>query len=522
MRRALRALRAVWQARPDGRGAAIPLAAGAVASLGQAPTGLWYLAFPALAWIVLAVARAGGGLPAFWTGWLSGIGYFAVSLHWIVFPFFVDPLRHGWMSPLALVLMAAGLGLFWAAAAGLSQRLPRPALGFATLWAGAEVLRGHVLTGFPWVLAGHVWTDSPAGQVYSLLGSYGVTVATLIAAALPAAMGRWSAVVLVPLALGAAGWTAQRLALPEPPLREAVVRLVQPNAEQHLKWAPDWAERHFRRLLDLTAGDLRLDPAYDLPARVDLVVWPETSVPYRVEPGEDIARAIAAAGRGAPVAAGIQRIEGDRGWNALAVFGAGGMVTASYDKHHLVPFGEYVPYGDLMYDLFGLRAFAAQVGAGYSAGAGPRVIDLGPRLGRVLPLICYEVVFPQDIARAPERADWMLQITNDAWFGPWAGPHQHFAQARLRAIEQGLPLVRVANTGISAVIDARGRVTGPPVPGQEGPHLLALGQAGVIDAPLPGALPPTPYVRWGEAPTAILLLLGLGAALLRRRDPASA
>jgi apolipoprotein N-acyltransferase len=168
-----------------------------------------------------------------------------------------------------------------------------------------------------------------------------------------------------------------------------------------------------------------------------------------------------------------------------------------------VPFGEYIPFGDVMYDWFGLVAFAAQEGNGYSAGPGPAVLDLGPGLGKVLPLICYEAVFPQDLRAAPERANWILQITNDAWFGEWTGPYQHLAQAQLRAVEQGLPFVRVANTGVSALIDARGRVV----------ESLPLGEAGYLDVVLPGALAAPPYARWGEGPV-LLLLVGLGGGLV--------
>jgi apolipoprotein N-acyltransferase len=176
-----------------------------------------------------------------------------------------------------------------------------------------------------------------------------------------------------------------------------------------------------------------------------------------------------------------------------------------------VPFGEYIPFGDLAYRLFGLAAFASQQGAGYSAGVGAAVLDLGPKLGHVLPLICYEAVFPQDLRAAPMRADWIVQITNDAWFGKLTGPWQHLAQARLRAIEQGLPLLRAANTGISAVIDARGRVVAA----------LPLGVADYIDAALPPPLPPTVYARLGDLPL-LVLLLALGAGLLVGARPRKA
>ena len=216
---------------------------------------------------------------------------------------------------------------------------------------------------------------------------------------------------------------------------------------------------------------------------------------------------IAAAAGGAPVALGLQRVVGEQAWNSLTVITTDGAETARYDKAHLVPFGEYIPAGDLAYRLFGLRAFASQAGAGYTAGPGAVVLDLGPRLGSVLPLICYEAVFPQDIRTAASRPGWLLQITNDAWFGTLTGPFQHAALARLRAVEFGLPLVRAANTGVTAVYDARGRVVAT----------LPFGTEGALDAVLPGALPATPYARLGEVPVLLLLAGLLGLAIWRRR-----
>jgi apolipoprotein N-acyltransferase len=234
-------------------------------------------------------------------------------------------------------------------------------------------------------------------------------------------------------------------------------------------------------------------------------------VPFLLDLNPEIPGLVAEAGQGAQVAFGFQRVEGLRAWNSLAVIDPQGQIAAVYDKHHLVPFGEYIPFGDLAHDLFGLSAFAARQGQGYSAGPGPRLLDFGAPLGRALPLICYEAVFPRDVAAAPDRPDWLLQVTNDAWFGTLTGPYQHLAQARLRAVEQGLPLVRVANTGVSALIDARGRLLAQ----------IPLGQMGALDVTLPGALPPTPFARWGEAPV-LLLLAGLAALALwpRRRSAA--
>jgi apolipoprotein N-acyltransferase len=471
---------------------------------GQAPLDFWFLALPALFAAMILVARAPDAGAAAWSGLFLGAGYFALALSWIIEPFLIEPEIYAWMIPFVLVLMPFGLGLFWALAAGLGHRLGRTQalriLWFALLLAVAELARGYVFTGFPWALIGHIWIATPLAQAAAFVGASGLTALTLAVVALPAALGwRWGAAsVAVLAALNAYGNSLPSPSYPDSP---AIVRLVQPNAEQHLKWDPSRARDHLDRLFALSSAQGQQVP--------DLVVWPETSVPYLLNDNEGLIQAIAANAQGAQVAMGIQRVEEDattggvRGYNSLAVISGQGQVSQIYDKHHLVPFGEYVPFGDLAYRLFGITAFASQQGAGYSAGQGAVVLDLGPKLGQVLPLICYEAVFPQDLRAAPTRADWIVQITNDAWFGKLTGPWQHLAQARLRAIEQGLPLLRAANTGISAVIDARGRVVAE----------LPMGVADYIDAALPPPLPPTFYARFGDWPL-LLVLLGLGAALL--------
>jgi apolipoprotein N-acyltransferase len=364
--------------------------------------------------------------------------------------------------------------------------------------AGVELARGYVLTGFPWALIGHIWADTPLAQLVALMGPNGLTLLTTLLAALPVMFGVRALPGIAVVGIAAFFWADARLDAPSPADRVGTLRLVQPNAEQHLKWDPDQARILFEQQLAMTA----VQPV------ADLTIWPETALPYLIDREPEAGKRITKAARGNAVIVGLQRVEGAQGWNTMAVIGPDGTVTQSYDKWHLVPFGEYIPFGDLAYQWFGLRAFASQVGNGYSAGAGPAVMDLGA-MGKILPLICYEAVFPQDVAAAPERADWILQITNDAWFGTLTGPWQHMAQARLRAIEQGLPLVRVANTGITAVIDAKGQIT------QE----LDFGVAAYLDvATIPGALPPTLYARSGEVPV-LLLLAALALGLIATRRP---
>lgn len=494
--------RRVFGAMPGGRAAALDVVSGAAIALGQAPLSAWYLAFPALIWAMSRMVRPASVAGSAWVGLLVGAGYFGASLNWIVSPFFIDPWVYGWMAPFAVVLMAFGFGLFWSFANAAACRFPGRPLALAAALGAVELLRGYILTGFPWALVGHMWHDWPLVQTVSLWGATGLTAVTLALAALPL-IGRWWGAGFAAVAVVAGtGFGLWQLDQPEPPTRAASLRLVQPNAEQHLKWDPDQARVLFQRQLEFTSEGT---PA-------DLTIWPETAVPYLLEYSPEVAPIITNASGGSKVAMGIQRVEGDRGWNSLRVLEGDGALVVTYDKFHLVPFGEYMPMGDLLQDWFGIGAFAAQVGNGYSAGTGPQVLDMGPTLGRVLPLICYEAVFPQIPRGAPERPDWMLQITNDAWFGTLTGPFQHFEQARLRAIEQGLPLIRVANTGVTAVIDARGRVV----------QSLPFGVAGYLDVPgVPGALAETFYARWGEWPV-ILGVFALFGLSLRRARPSVA
>lgn len=488
---------------PGWRVALAALALGVAMAAGLAPLGLWWLAMPALVLAIRLALRTSPG----WVGWLVGVGYFGAGLNWIVEPFMVDVAKDGWMAPFALVLMAGGLALFWAAGFGLGARFAQRGLGVVAGLTAMEFLRGYALTGFPWALVSHIWIDTPVAQVDALVGPFGLTLLTVLAAALAARFTPRGIAIGLAMLAGGWGYGLYALSLPAPPPSNLTLRLVQPNAPQDAKWDPDHAQMFFDRLMKSTAASPKSGTG-----KIDLIIWPETALPYLVEDDPRLPEMISSAAHNIPVAVGLQRVERGtdiRGFNSLHVFGPGGTLLAAYDKHHLVPFGEYIPLGDLAYDWFGIEAFASQTGHAYSAGPGPKVLDLGA-LGKVLPLICYEVVFPQDL-RVATRADWILQVTNDAWFGTLSGPFQHAAQARLRAIEQGLPLVRVANTGVTEMIDARGRVTAS----------LPFGTEGFLDAALPGPLSAPLYARYGEIP-ALILLAGLAALALRRQSGRSA
>ena len=478
--------------------------AGGLIATGQAPLG-WVL--PALIGLALAagvLAAAPGWRGAALVGQAVGTVHFLVALSWIVEPFMVDASRHGWMAPFALVMMAAGMGVYWAGAFALARALARGSGAWAVLFlapamALAELLRARAFTGFPWASPGHMLVDAQAGQAAAwggagllMLGLAGLAAVAVLPWRRPLRVA--GALRCAVLLIGVTVCLVPVTAPPPPDPARPVLRMVQPNASQHLKWHPDHAREFYRRQLRFTAAQ----PAAGAP-RPDLVIWPETAVPVRLnDAGTVLARVSAAAG-GAPVVLGLLRDAGPRVYNSAVLVGPDGTAADVYDKHHLVPFGEYVPFGDLL-ARWGIHGLAANAGQGFSAGPGARLMDLGARLGRALPLICYEAVFARDVRAAPARPAFLLQITNDAWFGRISGPWQHLAQARLRAMEQGLPMVRVANTGVSAMIDARGRVTAR----------LPLGQAGWRDATLPAPRPATLYARFGDLPVAVLALLWLG------------
>lgn len=508
---------AVPRPRPVRRAAAgritANLALGLAAALGQAPWGLWPLTVLALAAMLRQVGRAPSARTAARAALAIGTGHFALALFWITQPFLVEAETYGWMSPFALILMAMGGGLFWAVPSWAAHRLGwdgrSRAVAAALAILVSDWLRGWIFTGFPWALTGHIWIDTPAGQLAAWFGAMGLSALTMAAALLvalgaaerPGRRALWRGLANAAMLIAAAFVAGlARLNGSLPADRPQIIRLVQPNADQTLKWSPEWAPVFYQRLTSLSALPLKPELGIGFP---DAVVWPETAVPFLLNDAQP-ALADIALSSGATTIVGIQRSAGAAWFNSLAEFTPDARIGAIYDKFHLVPFGEYIPWGDAL-ARFGITAFAAQQGHGYTSGPGPQVLALDG-LPPFQPMICYEAIFERHLIRA-ERPAWILQITNDAWFGTWSGPYQHLAQARLRAIQSGLPVLRAANTGVSAVIDARGRVRAT----------LPLNQAGVIDARLPGALPPTPWWRWGDAPMLALMAAGLAGLLIGRR-----
>jgi apolipoprotein N-acyltransferase len=503
-------------------GLAFVLGAGAAAALPPFDlTPLLAVVFTSLLWL-----DDGSASPwaSFRLGWVFGFGFFLAGLYWIAAALFVDIDRFWWLVPFAAAGLPAGfalyIGLVLLATRFVRDYLHLPAAArifvFAIAWSAGEWFRGHALTGLPWNLVGYAWSGGFPGALLVLqsvawVGIYGLSFVTILAASLPAALGelsmtpmsaarRWTPAILAGLLIlvpAVAG--AIRLGTMPTLLTGTWLRLVQPSIPQSLKWLPAAAQADFRRLLALSAA-----PA-DHPLAA--VLWPEAAAPFLL--GRDAAARLAIATivpRGGYLITGALRANPPPGpieeaWNSLEALDDRGAVVAHYDKAHLVPFGEYVP----------LRSWLPfkKITAGtmdLSAGPGPRTIAL-PGLPPFAALICYEAIFPGAIVDKSDRPAWMLNVTNDAWYGRSSGPYQHFAIARTRAVEEGLPLVRVANNGISAVVDAAGRVLAR----------TRLDAVGNVDAALPGPAAPTPYARAGDWMLLVLLLLGAVPVAMRLR-----
>lgn len=488
------------------------LAFGGCAALAMPPVyalPLLMVAYVGLQWVLNAAMTR---RQRFWAGWWFGWGFFIAGNYWIAISMTVDVAQFGWLIPFTVFGLTAALAIFFGLAALLAGEvrahtaLPR-AVWFACVMAAMEWVRGHILTGFPWNLPVYALSFSDAAvQPAYVLGAYGLSLLVLLAACLPAALvcpqavhGRLSghgigamsaswlllaaAVMLGALRLYAADLTPRG----ERTVPDVKLRLVQANIEQHHKWEPATQMRGLQEHIQLSLLSQGLDD-------VTHIIWPETAVPYVFSERSRMSALLSpvAPSKGALVT-GTMRAQGEGGsqqfFNSLVVLRSDGEIAASYDKHRLVPFGEFVP----------LR-FMIPVGTtDFSRGPGPRTLDI-PAAPGASPLICYEAIFPSIAVDPLQRPGWLLNITNDAWFGRSSGPYQHFAMSRLRAVEQGLPLVRVANTGITAATDAYGRVIG----------FIPLEQKGILDVPLYKALPPTPYAHYGDVLFAALLLIFMG------------
>lgn len=507
--------------------------AGALGALALPPFDIFpvlFLSFPVLVWlldgIIAGRGRRGAALAAAAaTGWAFGFGYFLAGLWWIGAAFLVEADIFGWMMPIAVVALPAGLALFTAAGAALAKAIWSPAPGrifaLALALTMAELARGHLLTGFPWNAFGYALAANvPLMQAASVVGIYGLTAAAVAIFAAPATLGdggrpaRRYALPLIALAAlgGLAGFGIWRVNAAGPTeLLETRLRVVQPSIPQAQKWLPENRSEIFTRYLELS--DSATSPEAMGVADADLLIWPESALPFVFESEPAALPAIAALlPEGTTLVTGMQRVERDesepqgyRVYNSVMTIDEAGSIRDVYDKVWLVPFGEFLPFQGFM-ESIGIEQLTRVIG-GFAAGTEPRVMQVAGAPS-FRPLICYEAIFPGAALDTPTRPGFILNVTNDGWFGDSPGPWQHLRQARLRAVEEGLALVRAANTGVSAVVDPFGRIV----------QSLGLGVSGVIDGSLPASLEPTQFARRGNLLLAGLLSFFALVAIIWRRE----
>lgn len=507
------------------RRALLAAGAGLAGVLAFAPFHVFPVLFLTLPVFVWLIDSSHGPRRAALDGWYYGFGYFLANLFWIGEAFLVEAEKFALLLPFAVTLLPAGIALFWALAAGLAKRFwlsgwPR-LLVFTLILGLAEWLRGHLFTGLPWNVLGYALTYPLAlMQSAALFGVYALTFAAVLIFAAPlvlcaeapdvrlrhcSAMALATALLPV-LALYAFG--SWRLSGPSPgDIAGVKVRIVQPSVPQREKWLPEKQREIFDDHLALS----RTSPSGsdDGLAGITHVVWPEAAMPFLPLEHEGALKEIGdMLPEGTVLVSGALRRTLDsggrlRGYNSLMAFDTTGRLVATYDKVHLVPFGEYLPFEPLLAAV-GFQKLTKGLGA-FTSGPSPRPLLSIPGLPATGGLICYEVLFPGEVIDDANRPGLVLNVTNDGWFGDTTGPRQHYYQTRVRAVEEGLPIIRVANNGISAVIDPFGRERAR----------LGLNARGVADAKIPAAAPVTPYARCrGRIVLAIaaLLLLSIWTA----------
>jgi len=491
--------------------------AGLLCALAFSPWHLFPVLFVSFSLLLGALSIASGLRQAFLYGWVFGTGYFVGGLYWLERPFVIAHLGSG-AGFSAVIILSAALGLSVAVVCLLSKlsRLSGTKLcaAFASLWTLVEWARGSVpLGGFPWNLVGYTWAFSDELiQITSLVGVFGLSgwtifAATMLGGLITDSVSRsriyvWAGTVM---AVFGSLWLFgfDRLSKdPQTMVANVKLRLVQANVLQGEKQDPDLRRRH---LLD----HVELSRAYS-DRSITHIIWPETAVAFPLGQTPSIREFVSQV---VPVngllLTGAIRMEFGRSgqgmiWNGLTVMNDHGEIVGSYDKRKLVPFGEYIPFRQW-------ASFAGILTGGrdFSSGKGPTNVTI-PGLPTFRPLICYEAIFPGSITSDLDKPKWLLNLTNDGWFGHTSGPYQHFTQARVRSVEEGLPLIRSANTGISAVVDPYGRILAS----------LSLGEEGILDSGLPAHLEGgTFYSRFGNTPALLFTLLVLGVLVIRKPNP---
>ena len=506
----------------------IAFAAGALSALAMAPLNAWpilFLTFPTLVWLIDGAGAGhwrGIGVAAA-TGWWFGFGYFLAGLYWVGFAFLVDAPTFGWLLPFAVIGLPAGLAVFTAFGVAVSRLLwtrgPMRILALSVALTAAEWLRGHLLSGFPWNAFGYALT-SPLilAQSASLIGVWGLTFVAVAVFATPATLaddrseysGRWLPFALaIVILVGMGTFGALRLARTPTRLVDGVrLRIMQPNLPQDARFNYAAKQLVMDRYIDISKR-----PSTEGAGPATHLIWPESAFPFFLAREPDaLAQIVQLLHGGAVLITGAVRLAEpvatpDIGvYNSIYVIGSDGSLDSFYDKTHLVPFGEYLPFQRFLESL-GLQQLTKQRG-GFLAGDRRRLIAV-PGAPLALPLICYEIIFPGAVVPKGPRPGWIVNVTNDGWFGVSSGPYQHFQQARGRAIEEGLPLVRAANTGISAVVDPLGRIVAS----------LPLGTDGVIDAPLPQPIGAPLYARIGDTVATLMVVIALLALIRWRLRP---
>ena len=489
------------------RRAAIAFAAGAASALAMAPLHFWpvlFVTFPLLVWLIdgAMAARWRGAAAGFLIGWWFGFGYFLAGLYWVGYAFLVDAKTFGWLLPFAVTALPAGLAVFTGLGVALARVLWTPgALRVLTLAAAlttSEWLRGHVLTGFPWNAFGYALTAPLAlAQSAAVFGIWGLTFIAVAVFASPALLAddrkRHRFVPLIAavgLLAALALFGAIRLALDPTEMVDGVrLRIMQPAVQQDEKFNYRNKNEVMRRYLDLSQGAASGTPLDG----ITHLIWPESAFPFFLTREPDALATIARVlppttvliTGAARLAESVPGVRGVHAYNSIYVIDHNGSILSIYDKLHLVPFGEYLPFQSFLESL-GFMQLTKMPG-GFLPGERRRRMAV-PNAPAMLPLICYEVIFPGEAVPPGERPGWLLNLTNDAWFGISPGPYQHLQQARVLAIEEGLPLIRTANSGVSAVIDPVGRIV----------LSLPLGSAGTLDSGLPRPIDATIYARIGD------------------------
>ncbi|MEZ5786416.1 MAG: apolipoprotein N-acyltransferase [Xanthobacteraceae bacterium] len=517
------------------RRALIAFLAGGASTLAMPPLDFWpalFLTFPVIVWLIdgVGIGRWNGAGAAALAGWCFGFGYFLSGLYWVGNAFLVDADIFGYLLPFAVTILPAGLALFTAFGFALARLLwTRGPLRILTLAAAltlAEWLRGHLLTGFPWNAFGYALTGSLAlAQAAALIGLWGLTFIAIAVFASPAVLADdkadtprpWlppAAAVMLLAALAIYG--AIRLAAtPTTFVAGVKLRIMQPNIPQDQRFNYAAKAEVMRRYVALSSH--AASPQGQGIAGVTHLIWPESAFPFFLTREADALAAIAdllppgavLITGGARLAEQESRPGSIRAYNSVYVIDHDGTILSVYDKVHLVPFGEFLPLRHL-FERLGLQQLI-RVPGGFLPGRRRRVM-VAANAPPFVPLVCYEAIFPHAVVPRGEQPGWLLNLTNDGWFGLSSGPYQHLQQARLRAIEEGLPLVRAANTGISAVIDPVGRIV----------TLLPLGREGVLDSALPQRIASPLYARTGDrisiACVGIILLFSLWRQRAGRPD----